>query len=60
MKVTSKRAAAKLLRERGWTSTRGLWKTEKRGLKCHTKHGLTFREAASIELIEYPSNKHGI
>ncbi len=40
------------LRAAGWTSTRGLWKTDKRGLKRHTANGLTLREAASIEMID--------
>jgi hypothetical protein len=54
MKVATKQAAGRLLRKLGWTSYRGLWKTDKRGLKRHTAHGLTLREAASIEWIEYP------
>lgn len=51
----SRREAVRRLKELGW-KTRGkksmherLWYTEKQGLKLHTKHGLTFIEAASIE-----------
>lgn len=48
-KPISRRQVIKTLKEKGWTNNKGDWSTTKRGLKLHTKHGLTLHEAASLE-----------
>jgi hypothetical protein len=59
MHPVSKREAARLLRALGWAPLpgRGVWRTEKHGLKRHTAQGLTFAEAASIECIEFKRSR---
>ncbi len=41
------------LKEAGWTEKKGLWRTQKRGLKRHTQNGLLIEEAASLECFSF-------
>lgn len=60
--VMTRQQVGTLLRSLGWVDKRGLWRTEKRGLKAHTRQGLLLEEAASIEAIDFggklPPRKH--
>ena len=49
--LLTKAQTIKELKRLKWKCVKGLWSTEKRGLKTHTKYGVTLREAASLEWI---------